>query len=233
MNATEKTEVIMTEEGWVVRRQISENPLEIGELVVNQLCSTVTRTLKSVFEVPGWGVANLCITRDNAYYTIPINTLPLKANFMVQDDVLFPRFSASNEPVLPMVWNPPADMRLLMLVMMTQENSKPSIGCQFLFAMDGESRLFKMPLGNLHDDARLCAGGMRLTHATTQAALWAVMEQLEKGQWQGDLDRQPEQTRKLFRYKAEKSVFVQQPSIGSWQESCVKISPNVSKFILL
>ena len=223
----------MGADGFIFRRHIDEQPLEIGETVLEQLCSSVIRKTREVFEVPGWGVANLCIGNEYSYYTVVINNLPLKANFMVDDGILFPRFSASREPVMPMVWKPPVDMTLVMLVMIQTAEGKPYIGNQFLLALDKEQRAFKMPLGNLHEDGRLCSGEMNRKHPTAQAALCATMEQLEKGQWQGDLDRSPAETKKMFRYKAEASVFVQLPSVGPWQDSCIKISPNVMKFLYL
>jgi hypothetical protein len=218
------SELTMTEDGAITRRTVTEEVIDAGESVIESISTTITRKAQNVFEVPGWGPVNLAINVEGCYYSMRLNKLPLKANFKIHEGILYPKFSASKEPVISMVWTPPTDMKLVMLILMHPDSGKVFFEYQWIFAFDLGGRAYRLPLGNLFDDAKLCTGSMENVHPTAQAVFVASLEQLERSQWQGDLDRSPESTQKMFRFKPVDAGFEQQPSIGAWSSLCLKIS---------
>lgn len=224
----ELTEYLLNEDGTLSRRKIIEENIEVSEAVINAMNKGVFLRTRNTFVIPEVGPVHLTVA-DFVYATIPLNRIPLKAPYSFIDGVLMPSFSSEKEPVMPMKWITPDSMRLVMLVMLAAGTIKD----QWLIAYDGSDRAYRLPLGNLYDDAKLCNGEMTKTHASTFDAVKAELEQFEKGQWNGDLNNQAEQTKKLFRFKPLNDTFEQLPPLADWTELSIKVAPTILKYVIL
>lgn len=226
-------EIILKPDGTITRRTVSEEDVNVGDAIIASLCSDVKLKARSVFKTSNGLAANMCLIEDEIYLTVALPSLPLKAPFKIKDGILYPKFSAAGEPVMPMVWLPPEGMRIAMLVLVRSVGDSAGIINQWLFAFGADERAYRLPLGNLYDDARLCNGEIPATHPTIQAAVYCELEQLAKGQWNGDLDRTAEQAKSLFRFKPLNDKFEQLPPLAGWETLCEKISTATLDFVVL
>jgi hypothetical protein len=231
--STTKTETVILEDGNIERRTITSDLLDIGEQVAETLAANVSRRALNLFEIPDWGAVHGVFTPNDNFYTIELPHLPLKTHFKISDGVLYPKFSAKEEPVIAMKWTPPEGMLLKLLCAVKSNIGNCERGKQWLVAYDGAKHAYRLPLGNLFDTCELCAGDMDSSFATVQEAIKANLDQLVLGQWQGDLDNKPEETQALFRFKPNKEGFEQLPSLGTWQENSLKVSQAIFNHIVL
>lgn len=230
----ETTEIIITG-GRLYREKVNREEIECTDEIIKSLSKSEFRKTNLVMEMPGPVPVGLTITGQGDYWTVPIRKLPLKAPFKTIDGVFFPQFSATHEPVLPLEWEVPEDMRLALVILTEAGDRVVSIKNQWLLALDSEKRCYRLPMGNIYEDGRLCIGDMKPHHASAQKCIEAELEQFARSQWNGDLDSSAEQTKALFRFKpvnAKDGKFEQQPPLARWQDLSKKISPSILNFIL-
>src|SRR5208282_758240 len=108
----------------------------------------ITRRAFNLFEVAGWGAVNGAFTAGDNYYSLQLPHLPLKTHFKIHEGILYPKFSAKEEPVIAMEWKIPQDMNLVLLCAVKSNTGGCACGKQWLVAFDHEKRTYRLPLGN-------------------------------------------------------------------------------------
>jgi len=58
----EKTEIILQTDGSFVERLVSERTLNAGQSVLDTLTENITRQIRNVFNIPGWGLSRCGLT---------------------------------------------------------------------------------------------------------------------------------------------------------------------------
>lgn len=226
-----KTETmhVLTEDGAIERLTLNREVVNVGPQVLAALSGNVIRSTKGVFAVNGLGPVDLSLPKDGAYYVSRPPYLPLKAPFAMREGLLVPEFTAE-DPVLPLDWKLPGDMQLIFIVKMGN-------GCQiekgqhWLLARDKEGRTYRLPLGNVYDDGRICLGDFPLNYNTAHEAMIAAWEQLRNSQWNSDLVQENDKHQDLFRYLPKNEGFIQQPPTADWRTLSIKINPPVLNFV--
>jgi hypothetical protein len=227
------TKIAITEDGKVFREQFESEEITITDAALEALAEGLPTTIQNAFAVGGINVS-IVKNKQDIYCTLELSVLPLKAPYaVVGDGILAPSFGATNQPILDLKWTPPEGMRIKLLVLVASNGTGALIKEQWLMVFDAERRCYRLPSGNLYDDARLCNGAMLRTHPTIQAAVQAELVQLEKGQWNGDLNTRELQASELFRFKPTNETFEQQPPLKLWADLCDKINPAIIKHVVL
>lgn len=222
----------LQENGDIIPITVGE-PINITQEVVASLLKDCVRSDKRVFNIAELGDVDVSIPADGAYYIARITKLPLKAPYKIEDGILYPKFSSSGDPVLPIEWQVPDDLRLLFVVMVKNNVNTSYIqkGQHWLLAFDSEKRCYRLPLANIYSDGKICLGEIKLQYPSAKECVEACWQQIKNGQWNGDLDSNPDEAKALFRFKPLKEGFEQQPSLGDWKSLSKVISPGVLNFI--
>lgn len=228
----ETTEIILKENGTLTERTIKERDLDAGQSVLDALTEEVTRTIRSVFLVPEWGMAHANVGIYDTIWTVPIDRIPLHARFKLINGVLVPMFASSNELEMPLIWKAPKDVRLV-FVIQTEPDGQVMVSGNYLLACDKENRFYRLPLPNLHDDCRICTGDFETHYDTAFQSVIASLEQFNKSKWNADLMRTIEQSQKFFRFRPTNETFETLPVQDNWTTLCEKVSTAITERIIL
>lgn len=214
------------------RRTVTEDEVAVTPEALVELCSDVKLKVYDAFTVDGSPV-HLSVMSNLVYATIEIKSLPLKAPYQSDGGILTPDFMNHSGPIMDLAWHVPSDMRLLFMASIEPGKKSARITDQWLFAMDTDERCYRLPLGNLYADARLCNGEFNLNHKTVMAAVEAELAQFKSGQWNSDLSVPKDETNALFRFRATSDGFEQLAPLKPWTECSPKINPAVIKHLCL
>lgn len=227
----QKTEILILPDGKIIQRSIIETEKNIGHDVIERFSSGVVRSFPNVFSVEGRPVEAFIEEGENGYFSTRVTKIPLKAPFKIEEGILYPKFSATNEPVFPMEWITPDEMWLQLIVKCYTRERKTFIHTIWLIALDKENRAYRLPLANLFEDGRICIGDILNERVSAQDAVSAVWEQIKNSVWNGDLDMNPDEAKSMFRFKALADGFEQLPPLSHWKELCRVIAPPILKII--
>jgi len=220
----EKTEIILQTDGSFIERLVSERTLNAGQSVLDTLTESITRPVRNVFHIPGWGLAHANVGLNDTLWSVPIDRIPLHARFKLINQVMVPMFASGTDLEIPLVWRVPAGIKVVFAVLTKQEDDIVSVDGNWLFAGDQDNRGYRLPLPNLHDDCRICTGQFEGDQETAFACVKASLEQFNQSKWNSDLMRTIEQSQKFFRFQPTKETFETLPVQGEWTGLCNKIS---------
>jgi hypothetical protein len=220
----EKTEIILQTDGSFVERLVSERVLDAGQSVLDTLTENITRHIRNVFHIPGWGAVHANAGLTDTLWSVPIDRIPLHARFRLINQVMVPMFASGTDIEMPLVWKVPAGVKIVFAVLTKQEDDIVSVEGNWLFACDQDKRGYRLPLPNLHDDCRICTGAFDGDQETAFECVKASLEQFGKSKWNADLMRTSEQSKQFFRFQPTKDSFETLPIQGEWTGLCNKIS---------
>ncbi|MBE0542263.1 MAG: hypothetical protein IH623_12820 [Verrucomicrobia bacterium] len=92
----ETTEIIIRDNGTITERTIRERDVQAEADVLDALTADVTRQVRNVLAIPGWGVAHANVGLSDTLWSVPIDRIPLKARFRVINGVLLPMFASTS-----------------------------------------------------------------------------------------------------------------------------------------
>lgn len=232
-----KTFYKITSDGQLLQVEQTSRPINIEGDVINQLSRDVVRRVKNVIPMPcitgdakDAGCASLSISATSRIINMPLFELNLNTVYLLDGAVLYPSFDAEG-PIMPMVWKAPAEMRMVLTVLL---NDALVDLAQYLTAFDREGRSYRMPLSNLYEDCKLCAGANLQPHGNNLVEAAArAWNQFKLSNWQKDLYASSgadgrAATRNLFRFLPSNGGFVQQPIVGGdWRAHCKKVAVDI------
>lgn len=230
----EKTEIILRDNGTLTERTIHERDLQVEAEVLDALTSEVTRQLRNVMAIPGWGMAHGNVGLSDTLWSVPINRIPLKARFRLINGVLVPMFASTTELEMPLVWQSPPEVRLVFVVRTELSDDDVLVGGNWLFAFNPENNAFRLPLPNLHDECTICTGAFEDQYATAQECVMASLEQFNKSKWNADLMRTVTQSQQFFRFRPTNETFETLPiAAADWTSLCDKVSTAITDRVIL
>jgi len=191
---------------------------------LDTLTENLTRPIRNVFNIPGWGLVHANVGLHDTLWSVPIDRIPLHARFRLINQVLVPMFASSTDIEMPLVWKVPAGVKVVFVVNTKQEDDFVSVEGNWLFACDADKRGYRLPLPNLHDDCRICTGQFEGDQENAFECVKASLEQFGKSKWNADLMRTSEQSQKFFRFQPTKETFETLPIQGEWTALCNKVS---------
>jgi hypothetical protein len=156
--------------------------------------------------------------------------MPMRAAFIMKDGYMVPDFTSSSNDTMDLKWSPPPTMRLYLMVYCPIGSPLYS-ETQFLVAVDGNGRFWRLPTSNTYEDCKLCTGSYNSEGATFVDVLSRAWNQFQTSRWQKDLNDRGgtsgmSNSRMMFRYKPlEKDQgFEQVPAPSDWSSYCTKVS---------
>jgi hypothetical protein len=230
----EKTEIILRDNGTLTERTISERDLKAEGEVLDALTGDVTRKIRNVMHIPGWGVAHANVGMTDTLWSIPIDRIPLKARFRVIDKVLVPMFASHTDLEMPIVWQAPAEVRLVFVVRTELDGESVMVDGNWLFAFNKDNNGYRLPLPNLHDECTVCTGGFDASYDSAQECIVASLEQFNQSKWNSDLMTTVAQSQKFFRFKPTNETFETLPiEATDWTSLCQKVSTATMDRVIL
>lgn len=218
-----------TKDGWK-RLDWALTDIRIDAKIKETLAIQLPTHSRRVANVGGdYGVAGVSAVKDQHVWTVPLIVLSLKTKYDFTDGVHTPLFGSGEKlPVLPLKWEPPTGMRLYLQIWLHLDGKLWNDQASYLFALDGDRRIWRLPISNLHNNCGLCYGGN--TYGETQLdAVKSVCKDFTSSPWNSDLYEAPDapHTRAMFRFKPTKDSFEQLPVEGKWQDHCQKVANDL------
>jgi hypothetical protein len=230
----EKTEIILQSNGTLTERLISERDLNAEQSVLDTLTEQVTRPVRHVFHIPGWGSVHASVGPSDTLWSVPIDRIPLHARFKLVNQVLVPMFASATDIEMPLVWKVPAEITVVFVISTRQEDERVRVDGNWLFACDADKRGYRLPLPNLHDDCRICTGAFDGDQETAFDCVRASLEQFNKSKWNADLMRTSEQSQKFFRFKPTRETFETLPvQADHWTALCNKVGSALMERVIV
>jgi hypothetical protein len=229
-NPSSRTEFVLSTDGKIIKRQIMESAKELTADQLTSLATQETRFWPAIFTHENAGPVTLGILKETLALSAELPSIRIRTNYTLSNGVLVPDFNRKGEPIFDIHWSVPADMKVLFGVEIGNKNILINA---YILAFDEEKRCYRLPLGNLYENANICLGEFTFNPVSAQAQFNAAFEQFNKSVWNDDLANSgdAEKTRSLFRFKPKDDGFEQLPSTAKWQESCKIIAPPILKFI--
>jgi len=219
------------------RWDINKRPMDMNASVINQLTQNVVRHTPAAFIAPSKEYVGLSIGPNGfGVAVIGLREISLRAPFAVEGTQTFPQFDGAH-PVMMVPWVVPDTMRLVLAVGF----STGYVMCdQHLVAIDSSERAWRLPISNLYNDCKLCAGRYDSTGDTIQMLVERAYEQFMASSWNADLYNDSDPTRraaskKMFSYTIDGDKFIQnyKPEDDRWTELCQKVaSEHITNYIL-
>ena len=230
----EKTEIIIRDNGTITERTVRERDLKVEDDVLDALTAEVTRKVRNVMPVPGWGMAHASVGLSDTIWSVPIDRIPLKARFRVINGLLVPMFASPTDLEMPLVWRAPKEVRLVFVVRTESSDGGTVVDGNWLFAFNQDNKGFRLPLPNLHDDCLICTGEFDAIHDTAQECVIASLGQFNQSKWNSDLMRTIAESQKLFRFRPTNETFETLPiEAADWTTLCEKVSTATMDRVIL
>ena len=230
----ETTEIIIKQNGTIIERVIRERDLDAEQPVLDALTEGVTRNIRNVIALPGWGLVHANVGSNDTLWTVAIDRIPLHARFRLISGVLVPAFASASDLEMPLNWRAPQDVRLAFAVRTEPAEDCIRVTGNWLFACDRENHGYRLPLPNLHDDCLICTGNFQDRHDTGGEGVAASLEQFRKSKWNADLMRTVERSQKFFRFQPTNDTFTTLPiEAADWTALCDKVSTNIMERVVL
>ena len=230
----ETTEIIIKQNGTITERVIRERDLDAEQPVLEALTEGVTRNIRNVLALPGWGLVHANVGSNDTLWTVAIDRIPLHARFRLINGVLVPAFASASDLEMPLIWRAPQEVRLAFAVRTESAEDCIRVTGNWLFACDRENRGYRLPLPNLHDDCLICTGNFQDRYDTGGEGVAASLEQFRKSKWNADLMRTVERSQKFFRFQPTNDTYTTLPiEAADWTALCDKVSTNIMERVVL
>jgi hypothetical protein len=202
--------------------------------MLDALAGNVFRKVENLLQIPDWGTAHANIGPDDIIWSVQIKRIPLKARFRLVSQVLVPMFASTSDLEMPLVWEVPAEIRLLFVIRTEAVDEYHQVENNWLFAYNQANNAYHLPLPNLYDDCSICTGQFDRQHDTAAECVTASLEQFNKSQWNSDLMPSLECSQKLFRFKPTDETFETLPiDAPDWTSLCAKVSTAIMDRLIL
>lgn len=232
-------ELVLKPNGQILRREVSEYYLKVDDAAFESLAKKTPITIRNVAKNDAGPIhCQYSPQHDKWYWTVPINQLMLKSNYIkLEDGTLVMDFS-SRDLILPITWTPPATMQLRILIESFINPEVPSqtvcLNRMYLLCFDENKRFWKTPLPNVYNDCRICHGRDAVPRFEThQECIGWCVDKFNRSEWNADLLERPEMLRAMFRFRAEGKSFVQQPVPDNWQSLCQKVAVELFNLAII
>lgn len=219
------------QEVWDLERRV----VSLNESISSDFAQGVRRKVDRLFDMSNvkspdsYGLIGFSCNRDDsAVWSVEVKKLPMECPWdSSKDGVLGPAFESKDHPVLALKWTVPANMRILLVVVVTKlPEGFFAASTQFVVAVDQQKRMYQLPLSNLYIDMKLCHGiRVSAQHKCSYNALMDALNQFEKSRWNADLFHDNParlNATQLFRFKATEKGFDQLPPTSNWTGLAVK-----------
>ena len=243
MSKENETNFLIDLEGRLYRQDTTYRELDPGEALQKAFTSGVVVRIRDLLELPGHGLCHMVyeVATMIQYWSIPMNELVLRTTFGVNEGEFYPTFAPKDSPEVPMevVWNQATGMseqgHSMEIRFVAEVGLNGAHGFyvrdHYLFAFDERKAAYKLPLGNLYENCRLCMGDYDSTCSSATGSLVTALKQFRAAPWNSDLFSDEDIVHKFFRFKPLEKGFQTLPIQVDWTTVCTKVSTANLKFI--
>jgi hypothetical protein len=229
-NQTSKTEFVLSSDGKIINRQITESEKELTAEMLASVANQNVQFWRHMFTHPQTQPITIGISKDTITLAAKLSKIRIKTNYTLRDGVLIPAFHMKEEPVFDITWAVPGDMKVYFVVELNHDNV---FIAAHLPAIDENKRCYRLPLGNLYETVQICTGAFKPQTHSAQEAFNGTFEQFDKSLWNDDLESGDDASivRRLFRFKPSGDEFTQLDATVKWQDVCTIVAPPILEFI--
>lgn len=223
---------------------VTSTPIRVMDSVQQALLRDCTILVENAldFTAPtngAFGPANLrCGSAATVIkWIVIVRSINLETNFVIRDGIHFPTFNPGLGELMTLTWRPPPTMDLRLAVDVVKDADGAFFtDTQYLCAFNAKKEAFRLPVGNLYTDCKLCHG-MRSKHWETQEqAVLAALKHFQSSPWNSDLysESREKETKRLFGWTPNENGFTQieLQVPDEWMECCEKVvHPNVQGWL--
>lgn len=231
-----KIRYIIEPDGQIFRETVyPPEKMNVDQAIVDELTRESVTTIRGVFAKDNYGLANLTKHHNQYLAAVYPRRLVLDAPFMMHQGHMVPVFKGPNASSrMRLEWKPPEGMGLVLAMSMTCTQGSGfmwELVKSWLFAVDSKKCYYRLPLGNVFEDAGLCLGNFYVTTPTLKEVVDMVITQFETAPYNADLAYHESSTVKMFRFAPEGSGFRSVPPEGEWQALCQLVSVDIQKYL--
>lgn len=224
--------------GRLWRRRIEQHEIQVTPEMAAQLVSDVTFNFRAVARHE-MGMINACFNNalGHTFWTVKLKKLHLRTTYRVAKDLVTPSFESSDDPQLAIDWYPIEGMTLAFLMRCTDKGTSIVADTCYLFAMSQDKNVWHLPIGNLHDDCKVCMGQEAFVGYDYLEVIDSALQQLKNSNWNIDLWKDKANCMRMFRFAPSDIEGFHQLPINApdndWTRLCVKVGSNLAKFIVV
>lgn len=216
----------------VEKVETTRTEITVANAIRSELASTLTVECNPLLDYGTEDYSNVALSASlhKAVLTFRMKRLHLTCACEMIDGVLSPAF-AKTGTVIPLVWTPPHNMGLTLMVTVAHQAGRGAhVQQTHLVAYDDLDRTWKLPVGNLYEDMKLCHGQAHMSKSTIMEAAAEAAELFIKSKWNSDLCSTDIQTRatKMFRFQPTNGGFDQMEMKleegQDWKALCWKVA---------
>lgn len=221
--------------GRIYRRRIDYSEVRLTTEVVATLTADVQYQIPKIC-MHELGTVSVSVSGTHSYWSVRLSYLPLRCPFALTGSTLIPSPGGDRSTLMTMKWSPPKNMGLYFLCRCHAANESANINscvdlC-YLIAVSPDGNTWRLPLGNLYDDGRICMGQESFGSKNQLDCLNMALTQFSNSEWNTDLWKDKTATGKMFRFCPNDAGFDQMDVTGSWTASCMKIGVAITKHIV-
>lgn len=238
-----ETQFVIDLEGHIYRQDISYREIDPGEAMQKAFTTHVTTRHRNILELPSHGACHMVFESSTniQYWSIPMLELCLRTTFGANGAEFFPTFAHKDSAEVPMevIWNladaminQETGMRIRFVAeVATNGPNGFYVRDHYLYAFDPRGAAYKLPLGNLYENCRLCMGDYDNTSGSAAGAVILALKQFRSAPWNSDLFSDEDVVMRFFRFKPLEKGFQTLPIIEDWTRDCSKVGTANLKFI--
>jgi len=231
------TQYVFQPDGKLFREDITRREIGITPQIARAMSGDVSARANAIAQHERWGQFNVQVeSTGDCWWTALLPRLTIKCPWRMDGGKWTPNLNNPEDPIQALDWIPPDDMRLVFLMPVKWSPGNciaEKVGHTYLFAFDNQGATWRLPLGNLYDECRICLGQERFAAASHMQCVAAALEQFANSQWNADLWRTQAQTKALFSFLPKDSGFDQIPPERHWTSYCSKVGNAISEKVVL
>jgi len=229
---------IAIEDNRAFRCTLTKDEFFITPQMLDQMTSEVVRKTPPLFNLVkrtegNVGFCKFLTCGKQAFMVMDVLAIIFNVSTSLEEDgAIVPIFNGHEASRMNLRWQVPVDMSVKLGVCINTARDQLTFGHQYLCAYDPLTwAAYKLPLGNLYGDARLCHGqssGNFVFNNLADMAL-GVAELFKTSAWNADLIsvEECEKCKKVFRWKPTNDSFEQLPSLQDWKANSTKIASRI------
>lgn len=231
------TKYVFDPDGKLYRESTNRAEIQITDEIAKAMCADVAMTTRAAFEMENVVHVGMSIdARNDIWWTLRLPHLHIRCPWILHERTWIPALDSLDDPVTDMVWYPPEGMTLA-LMCCTQyrhaSNGARKTGYVYLFAMTRDGISWRLPLGNIYDDCRICMGDENFIAPTHRQCVQMILNQFTNSTWNSDLWTSRNRTQAMFRFRPLDQGFEQLPPPNDWTSQCSRVGNVITDRMVL
>lgn len=226
-----KIEHIISDDGKVVRRTVTESALRITDDAFQTLVAGSPTKIKWVYNDPKTLCMDLTVKGPLTLAIAWLYQLKLKAPFRLVNNVLVPVFDSKVDPVMAIPFYPHAGCSMACITSCQWGGGGYQTVQVYFLMRDARLNYWLPPMPNLYEDGRVCHGTFAFRDKTSLLEICQQsIQMIEEADWNNHLHKPVEKTQAFFRFTPKNDGFETVPC-PDWATHCTKIASEITPLL--